>query len=62
MKYADVAVDITARALDKPFQYEIPRELEDEVEEGSIVEAPFGNGNRFITGYVLSLSEKPKIA
>ena len=61
MKYADVAVDITARALDKPFQYEIPRELEDEVEEGSIVEAPFGNGNRFITGYVLSLSEKPKI-
>ncbi len=56
-----MAVDITAKALDRPFQYLIPKELEAEVEEGVIVQAPFGNGNRMITGYVLSLSDQPKI-
>ena len=61
MRYADVVVDITAKALDRPFQYRIPPELEPEVEEGVIVEAPFGNGNRMITGYVLSLSDQPKL-
>ncbi len=61
MKYADIVVDITAKALDRPFQYLIPEELEDEVEEGSVVEAPFGQGNRKITGYVISLSDRPSI-
>ena len=56
-----MAVDITARALDRPFQYRIPEELESEVEEGVIVQAPFGSGNRMITGYVLSLSDAPKL-
>ena len=46
MTYADVIVDITAKALDRPFQYLVPEDLEPEVEEGTIVEAPFGNGNR----------------
>ena len=61
MKYADVAVDITAKALDRPFQYLVPEELEAGIEEGAIVKAPFGNGNREITGYVLSLSDQPKL-
>ena len=61
MTYADVIVDITAKALDRPFQYLVPEELEPEVEEGAVVEAPFGNGNRQITGYVMSLSESAKI-
>ena len=61
MRYADVVVDITAKALDREFQYLIPDELESEVEEGVIVQAPFGNGNRTITGYVLSLSDQPKL-
>ena len=56
-----MAVDITAKALDRPFQYRIPEELEPEVEEGVIVQAPFGNGNRMISGYVLSLSDQPKL-
>ena len=62
MRYADVAVDITAKALDRPFQYGIPAELENEVEEGVVVEAPFGNGNRIIRGYVLSVTDSPRIA
>ncbi len=61
MTYADVIVDITAKALDRPFQYLVPAELEQAVEEGTIVEAPFGNGNRKITGYVMALSSSAKI-
>ena len=61
MTYADVIVDITAKALDRPFQYLVPKNLEQEVEEGTIVEAPFGNGNRKITGYVMSLSHTARI-
>ena len=61
MTYADVIVDITAKALDRPFQYLVPEDLEPEVEEGTIVEAPFGNGNRRITGYVMSLSHTASI-
>lgn len=61
MTYADVIVDITAKALDRPFQYLVPEDLEPEVEEGTIVEAPFGNGNRKITGYVMSLSHTARI-
>ena len=56
-----MAVDITAKALDRLFQYAIPSELENQVEEGTIVEAPFGKGNRTITGYVMSISDQPKI-
>ena len=61
MIYADVIVDITAKALDRPFQYLVPPALEADVEEGTIVEAPFGNGNRKITGYVMSLSQSARI-
>ena len=61
MVYADVIVDCTAKALDRPFQYLVPEELESEVEEGTIIEAPFGNGNRKITGYVMSLSRQAKL-
>ena len=61
MLYADVIVDITAKALDRPFQYLVPEELAGQVEEGAIVEAPFGTGNRKITGYVTGLSGHPKI-
>ncbi len=56
-----MAVDITAKALDRTFQYLIPEHLEKEVEEGVIIQAPFGNGNRTITGYVMSISETPRV-
>ena len=61
MTYADVIVDITAKALDRPFQYLVPPELEKDIEEGAVVEAPFGSANRMITGYVMSLSQNTKI-
>ena len=61
MRYADIIVDISQEKLDKPFQYRIPEELTDKVLIGSQVIAPFGNGNRQITGYVIGISDTPKI-
>ncbi len=56
--YADVIVDITHEKLDKIFQYFIPSELRGELSVGTEVIVPFGKGNREISGYVVSFSEK----
>lgn len=56
--YADVIVDITHEKLDKVFQYSIPSELRGELSVGTEVIVPFGKGNREISGYVVSFSEK----
>lgn len=61
MKYADVIIDISLEKLDKTFQYEIPAGLEHAVGVGTRVVIPFGNGGRRINGYVVEISEEPKI-
>ncbi|MDY3767207.1 MAG: primosomal protein N' [Lachnospiraceae bacterium] len=60
-QYADIIVDITQEKLDRTFQYKVPQKLVGKLEEGTVVEVPFGNGSRIIKGYVISLSEEPKI-
>lgn len=60
MKYADIIIDISHENLDKTYQYLIPKELEDQIVVGSMVEVPFGRGNRIIKGYVISFSPHPK--
>ncbi len=59
--YADVIVDISIDKLDKTFQYRIPEELADRVQEGSKVRVPFGNGDRIVDGFVVSTGSIPKI-
>lgn len=59
--YADIIVDISLGQLDKTFQYEIPECLFDKVTVGSFVKVPFGNGDRTLEGFVLSISDTPKI-
>lgn len=56
--YADIIVDISLEKLDRTFQYHIPEELLNKIRVGTIVEIPFGNSNRIITGYVIGLTEK----
>ena len=58
--YADVIVDITNEKLDRTFQYRVPPELTGEIGPGTAVQIPFGNGNRTITGYVLTVGKEPK--
>ncbi len=59
--YADIAIDITSRNLEKTFQYRIPESMLGQVVPGSTVEIPFGNGGRVVKGYVLGLSDRPVI-
>ncbi len=60
--YADIIVDISQEKLDKSFQYEIPRDLQNQVEIGKKVLVSFGNGSRKISGYVIGISDTPKIS
>ena len=55
--YADIIVDISHEKLDKIFQYRVPERLRERLEPGACVMIPFGNGNRLIKGYVVSLGE-----
>ncbi|MCH5252729.1 MAG: primosomal protein N' [Lachnospiraceae bacterium] len=59
--FADVIVDISVEALDRTFQYKIPENLEGTVIVGSRVRIPFGRGNREISGFVVGISDAPKI-
>ncbi|MCM1286798.1 MAG: primosomal protein N' [Clostridium sp.] len=59
-KYADIIIDISHYAIDKTFQYMIPKELEEDVTVGIQVVVPFGQGNRSRKGYVIQITEKPE--
>ena len=57
-KYANIIVDISSEKLDKTFQYLVPDELQDSIQEGSCVDISFGN--RRLTGYVVELTDIPE--
>lgn len=59
--YADIIVDISAENVDKTYQYLIPEALEGKVSAGTQVSLSFGNRKNDITGYVVGLSDRPKI-
>ncbi len=61
MLFADVIIDISHENLDRTYQYLIPEELESQAVIGAPVEIPFGAGNRSVKGYLVGLSEEPKI-
>ena len=57
-KYANICVDISHEKVDKPFQYKIPKDLQDNLEPGMQVLIPFGKGNKLIKGFVLELTDQ----
>ncbi|MDF2541781.1 MAG: hypothetical protein K0S47_1499 [Herbinix sp.] len=61
IKYADIIIDISHENLDKTYQYFVPEEYIPEAVIGSLVVVPFGKGNRYINGYIVELSESPKL-
>ncbi|MCR5293778.1 MAG: DEAD/DEAH box helicase family protein, partial [Lachnospiraceae bacterium] len=56
MLYADVIVNIFTDALDRPFSYLVPEEMEGEIVPGSKVMVPFGT-NRTVDAFVTGLSD-----
>ena len=60
MKYAKVIIDISSSAVDRPFTYEIPSELEKEIVPGVRVSVPFGNSAKR-TGYCIETREETDV-
>ena len=58
-KAAKVAVAKAIYAIDKPYDYLVPAELEERLEPGMRVLVPFAAGNRGSDGLVLSLCDAP---
>ena len=58
-KVGKIAVSKAIYAIDKPYDYLIPQELEDSLQPGMRVLVPFGSGNRGSDGIVLSIREEP---
>lgn len=51
--YAEVIISQPSRAVDRAFDYRVPKELEDVVGVGSRVLVPFGGGSVSLEGFVL---------
>ncbi len=60
--YADIIVDISNENLDKTYQYSVPEHLRGRAVIGAPVLIQFGRGSRVISGYIVGLSDKAKIA
>ncbi len=61
MRYANIIIDISHEAVDRPFTYIIPEQLEDKCFVGTRVKVPFGNGNSMRQGYIVDITEHPSV-
>ena len=52
---AEIIIDSKAKSLNKKFDYEIPKELEDIIDVGSRVLVPFGNFKELEQGYIIKI-------
>jgi primosomal protein N' (replication factor Y) len=59
MTYAEVIVDVTAKTIDKPFDYRIPEKWNGIVKKGMRVVVPFGP--RRIQGFVTAVKDKTDV-
>lgn len=55
--YAEIIINSDALEIDKPFTYEIPENLLEEISVGQWVKVPFGIKNNIVDGFVLNLKE-----
>ncbi len=52
---AEIIIDSKAKSLNRKFDYEIPKELEDIIDVGSRVLVPFGNFKGLEQGYIIKI-------
>ena len=60
--YAEVIINNNAKALNRIFDYLVPKELEDEIKIGARVFVPFGNSKKLEDGFVINLKEESEFA
>ncbi len=56
---AKVIVDVPSRQTDRPFDYSVPKEMEEWIEPGSRIGVPFGG--RVLQGFVVALSDQSDV-
>ena len=56
--FADIIIDIAHVAVDRIFEYRIPKEWEEKAAIGKTVLVPFGNGNKSCKGYIIGIKEE----
>ena len=60
--FVELIMNSNAKALNRTFDYRVPKKLESEIHIGSRVFVPFGNGNKLKEGYVIDIKEKSEFA
>ena len=55
---AEVIINRGAKKLNRTFDYNIPKEIEELILVGSKVLVPFGNGGKLTEGFVVGIKEK----
>ena len=55
---AEVIINRGAKKLNRIFDYNIPKELEELILVGSKVLVPFGNGGKLVEAFVTGIKEK----
>ena len=55
---AKIIVDHRSKAVDKPFDYAVPKELEDKIQIGTRVIVPFSAGNTELEGFCVGLERE----
>ena len=53
--YAEIIINSNARALNRIFDYIIPKEMETSIKVGSRIFVPFGNGKKLEDGFVIGI-------
>lgn len=61
MRYADIIINISHEAVDRPFTYIVPDSMEENVHPGTKVMVPFGGGNKETMGYVIGFASHPSV-
>ena len=59
-QYVEVIIDTAVSGLDRPFHYQVPGDMQGEVEIGSLVLVPFTN--RLTLGYVVGFPSHPHVS
>ena len=59
---AEIIVNSNARALNRIFDYIVPKEMEKDIFVGARIYAPFGKGSKLEDGFVIGLNEKSEFA
>ena len=60
--FAEIIINSNAKALNKIFDYKVPKNLEEKVRIGARVFVPFGRSKKLENGFIINLKEESEFA